>query len=111
MHRVLADGKLTWTGGSYPLNHTVLGGELLYTQDDYIVSLKSPQQVQDVAAALTQITEAEFRRRYYAIDSASYGMDLSEEDYSYTWEWFQDVRRLFLRAAAEGRSVLFTADQ
>ena len=39
MHRVLADGELTWEGGEYPLNHTVLAGELLYTDDDYIMSL------------------------------------------------------------------------
>jgi hypothetical protein len=34
MHRVMSDGKLTWDGGEYPLNHVVLAGELLYT-DDY----------------------------------------------------------------------------
>jgi hypothetical protein len=28
MHRALADGQLTWDGGTYPLNHTVLAGEL-----------------------------------------------------------------------------------
>src|SRR5262245_7081653 len=42
MHRALSDGQLTWDGGSYPLNHTVLGGELLYAESDYIMSLKSP---------------------------------------------------------------------
>jgi Domain of unknown function (DUF1877) len=26
MHRVLADGQLTWDGGQYPLNHTILHG-------------------------------------------------------------------------------------
>src|SRR5262245_9978603 len=47
MHRALADGELTWDGGDYPLNHTVLAGELLYTDSDYIMSLKTPQQVRD----------------------------------------------------------------
>ncbi len=59
MHRVLADGQLSWNGGAYPLNHTVLAGELLYTDSDYIMSLKSPQQVRDIAGALPAITEAE----------------------------------------------------
>jgi hypothetical protein len=36
---------------------------------------------------------------------------VGDEDFAYTWEWFQDVRRLYQRAAAEGRHVLFTADQ
>ena len=111
IHRVLADGQLTWDGGVYPLNHTVLAGELLYTASDYIMSLKSPQQVRDIAAALPAITEAEFQRRYSAIDAKSYGRPLSVEDFRYTWDWFQDVRDLYVRAAEAGRFVLFTADQ
>lgn len=111
MHRALADGQLTWDGGDYPLNHTVLAGELLYTDADYIMSLKTPQQVRDIAAALAGITQAEFRRRYFAIDPGSYAMPLSDEDFEYTWDWFQGVRDLYSRAATEGRCVLFTADQ
>lgn len=111
MHRTLADGQLTWDGGEYPLSHVVLAGELLYTGSDYIISLKTPQQVRDIAAALPAITEAEFRRRYFAIDAKNYSTPLSEEDFGYTWDWFQGVRDLYIRAANEGRFVLFTADQ
>jgi Domain of unknown function (DUF1877) len=111
MHRVLADGQLTWDGGQYPLNHTILAGELLYTDSDYIMSLKTPQQVRDIAAALPAITEEEFRRRYFVIDVDSYGSPLSDQDFGYTWEWFQGVRELYSRAARDGRYVLFTADQ
>lgn len=111
MHRALADGKLSWDGGDYPLNHVVLGGEPLYTDPDFIMSLKSPKQVREVAAALPAVTEEEFRRRYFAMDAVSYGTPLSEQDFAYTWEWFQGVREFWLRAAEEGRFVLFTADQ
>jgi hypothetical protein len=111
MHRVLADGQLSWDGGEYPLNHVVLGGELLYTEPDFIMVLKSPQQVRDTAAALPAISREEFRRRYDRIDAESYGFPLSDEDFGYTWDWFQGVRDFFLRAAAQGRYVLFTADQ
>jgi hypothetical protein len=111
MHRTLTDGQCSWDGGEYPFSHVVLGGELLYTESDYIISLKTPQQVRDIAAALPRITDAEFRRRYFAIDPDSYGFPLSDEDFGYTWEWFQGVRELYQRAATEGRFVLFTADQ
>lgn len=111
MHRALADGEMTWDGGEYPLNHAVLAGELLYTEPDYIMSLKTPQQVRDIAAALRAVTEEEFRRRYFAIDPKSYGFPLSNEDFQYTWDWFQGVRDLYARAAQEGRFVLFTASQ
>jgi hypothetical protein len=111
MHRALADGEMTWDGGEYPLNHVVLGSELLYTGSDYIMSLKTPEQVRDVAAALPGITESEFRRRYFAINPDSYGFPISEDDFQYTWDWFQGVRDLYLRAAKETRYVLFSADQ
>ena len=111
MHRTLSDGELTWDGGEYPLNHVVLGGELLYTESDFIMVLKSPTQVRDVAAVLPSVTEEEFRRRYFLIESESYGASLSEEDFAYTWEWFQNVRDFWMNAANESRYVLFTADQ
>jgi len=111
MHRTLADGELTWEGGDYPLNHTVLAGKLLYTGDDYILSLKTPAQVKDVAAVLAGLDEVEFRRRYARIDIASYDGQVGDEDFGYTWDRFQDERRLYQRAAAEDRHVLFTADQ
>ena len=111
MPRALSDGEMSWDGGDYPLNHTVLAGELLYTESDYIMSLKTPQQVRDIAAALPGITEADFRRRYDAIDPKGYGFPLSDEDFRYTWDWFQGVRDFYTRAAQTGRFVLFTADQ
>jgi hypothetical protein len=111
MHRTLSDGELTWDGGEYPLNHVVLGGELLYTDSDFIMVLKTPEQVRAVATALPGVTEAEFRRRYFGINADSYGFPLSEADFAYTWGWFQGVRDFWLRAASEGRCVLFTADQ
>jgi len=83
----------------------------MYAASDYIMSLKNPAQVRDVAAALSSLDAAEFRRRYFAINSRTYEVDLSEEDLDYTWDWFQEVRELYVRAAAAGRWMLFTADQ
>ncbi|PQO47689.1 YfbM family protein [Blastopirellula marina] len=111
MHRALAGGELTYDGGDYPLNYVVIAGEPLYTEDDFIMVLKTPEQVRDVAAALPSVTLADFRRRYFAIDQDAYGMPTSERDFEYTWGWFEQVRDFWLRAAAEGRYVLFTADQ
>ncbi len=111
MHRALSDGHLSWDGGTYPLNHTVLAGELLYSEDDYIMSLKTPEQVKAIAAALENLTEPLFRARYNAIDRDSYDGKIGDEDFEYTWSWLLNVRRLYITAAAEGRHILFTADQ
>ena len=111
MHRALADGHLSWDGGDYPLNHAVLGGELLYTADDYIMSLKTPAQVKDIATAIATLTRTDLRLRYNAIPENEYDGTLDDEDFDYTWGWFQGVRDLYQRAAMEDRYVLFTADQ
>jgi hypothetical protein len=111
MHRALTDGLLTYDGGEYPLSHVVLGGQPLYGQDDYIISLKTPDQVKDVAAVVAGITQDQFRELYNAIDPEKYGLDLTDEDFQYTWDWFQDVCVLYRTAASENRHVVFTADQ
>ena len=111
MHRALANGEMLWDGADYPLDHVVFGGESLYAEPDYIMHLKSPEQVRDIAAALPAITKDDFRQRYYAIDADDYGFPMSDEDLDYTWESFQAVRELYLRAASEGRFILFTVDQ
>ena len=61
IHRTLTDGNLEWKNGEYPLNHFILGGEILYSQDDYIISLKSPQQVSDIYNALAKVTAEQFK--------------------------------------------------
>lgn len=111
MHRALADGLLGYEGGDYPLSHVVLGGRSLYEDDDYILSFKTPEQVRDVAAAAEAVTREALRTRYDVIDPEAYGFELSDEDFDYTWDWFENVRALYRIAASEGRAMLFTADQ
>jgi hypothetical protein len=111
MHRSLSDGQLSYTSGPYPERLAVIGGEPLYFEGDYIMSLKTPAEVKAVAEALARITEEDFRRRYDAMDAVAYGCPKSDEDFDYTWEWFGGVVALFQQAAKHGRYVLFTADQ
>lgn len=111
IHRALTDGELCWDNGTYPANCTILGGELLYSGDDYIVSLKAPDTVRDISAALKNVAEAKLREAYFRIDPDSYGFPVSEQDFEYTWHWFKPLREFYQRAAAAGRYVLFTADQ
>jgi hypothetical protein len=111
IHRALTDGDLRYDNGPYPLSHVVLGGEPLYGGDDYIISLKTPAQVRDVATALKGVTREVLRRGYDRIDPAAFQGEVGEEDFEYTWSWLTNLIDFYGRAAAEGRSVIFTADQ
>ena len=111
IHRCLTDGSLLYDSGSYPLNHVICGGRALYKGDDYTISLVTPCQVRDVSAALTSSSEPWLRDRYYSlIDPKEYDGDHGEDDFEYTWEWFQGVCDLFKKASATGRAVIFTVD-
>jgi hypothetical protein len=111
IHRCLTDGSLLYVSGEYPLNLCICGGRQLYRGRAYTVSLVSARQVPDVAAALGKITKAWMRRRYFRLDSEEYNeVEIGDEDFSYTWEGFLDVRRFYRRAAAAGRAVIFTVD-
>ncbi|MEX2173541.1 MAG: YfbM family protein [Pirellulaceae bacterium] len=111
IHRALTDGRIGYTNGEPPLSHVILGGELLYSGDYYIMSLKSQEQVREIASALDKMSEDDFRVRYFLINPSDYGRPVDEEDFGYTWHWFEKLRDFYRSAAANGRFALFTADQ
>ena len=113
MHRLLNDGTLSPGNGS-PLSLAILGGEELYyddEHDDYIISVKTPEQVRSVSKALMQLTDEELEQRYNAIPESDYCCPKSAEDMEYTVEYLHDSLAFWKYAADHGLWVLFTADQ
>ena len=111
IHRCLTDGKLLFENGEYPLNLCILGGKQLHSGDNYIISLVGPEDVPKVAEALQSVTKDQFRKKYDQIEPDDYGVDLSDDDFGYTWEWFESLKPFWSKAAKDGRAVLFTVDQ
>jgi hypothetical protein len=111
IHRCLTDGKLQWENGSYPLKLVILGGRRLYEGDDYIVCLVEPKEVQDVAAALENVTESEFRSGYSRIPQDEYDAIVGAEDFEYLFVNFQELVPFFRKSSDAGRAVIFTTDQ
>jgi hypothetical protein len=111
IHRTLTNGKLEWTNGEYPLNHIILGGEIMYFQQDYIMTLKTPEQVKDIFKKFDLVTKELFKERYFKIDKDLYGFETTEDDFEYTWTWFSQSREFWKQATNDNRYVLFTADQ
>jgi len=109
----LANNDLTAKEGNYPLSHIIFGSEVLYgdnDEDDYIITLKTPQQVQDISNALEKFTKSEFKEKYYSIDEASYGFPLVDEDCEYSWNWLKDTIPFWRRASKDNLFVIFTVD-
>ncbi|NUB43659.1 DUF1877 family protein [Fertoebacter nigrum] len=111
IHRSLTDGRLANDNGAYPLNATILGGEPLHERGDYIMWLKPPGMVHDVAEALRQLSVDRLHAGYAKITPDDYGMPTSADDLSFTLQWFDGLPAFYARAAAAGDWVLFTVDQ
>jgi len=111
IHRCLTDGTLSFGAVEYPRNLCILGGEQLHQGEDYIVSLVSPDQVKQVSEALKPVRQEWFHARYDAIDPEEYGLNFGDEDFAYTWDWFEGVRDFYQKAASDGRWTIFTVDQ
>lgn len=108
IHRSLSDGTLEPASGEPPLNQCVLGGRELHRGDGCLVTLVRPDMVPHVAQALAGITREDLRARYDRIEPGSYDGSLGDEDFEYTWGWFEKVRSFYQRAAAGGHCVIFT---
>jgi hypothetical protein len=111
LHRCLSDGTLKMNQPFAALPAAVLGGKQLYAGNDFIISLVRPEQVRAVADALAKVTREWLRERYDALNPRDYDGEIGDEDFEYTWDWFQGLPDLFERAAHAGRAVIFTVDQ
>jgi hypothetical protein len=111
IHRALTDGYLGSDNGTYPLNHVILGGQSLYESDDYIMSLKTPVQVREIADALRGIDEPRFRSGVLAIDPDDYGFPIPEDECEGILAYFRDLCEFYSRAAGAERYVLFAVSQ
>lgn len=111
LHRCLTDGKLTYINETFPLNHVIMGGEIIYNADNYIMTLKTPEQVKAIATEVIKIDKDNLKKRYYNIDEVDYEFPLTEEDFEFTWEWFDLSKEFWKLASRENRFVLFTVDQ
>jgi flavin-dependent dehydrogenase len=111
LHRCLSDGTLQVSNDFDPMAAAVLGGVQLYSGDDYIISLVKPENVRTVADAISKVSKESLRERYNALDPKDYDGEIGDEDFDYTWSWFEDLPAFFERAALAGRAVVFTVDQ
>lgn len=118
MHRVLTGGWLDDYHGDAALRACVLGATQLSSRKDWIISFVEPALVKDVAAAIGPIEEAWFREQYFALHRnppgpriRRYEVELTEQDFEYTWSYFCEVRTFYRRAADRGLAVIFAVDQ
>jgi hypothetical protein len=111
MHRCLSDGKLSFYEPT-ALGLCILGGKPLYKDTQtYVVSYKTKEQVKQAAKATKEVTRDWLRSRYFALSEEEYGFPLTDDDFEYTWEYFQPVRDFYTKAANDDRAAIFTVDQ
>lgn len=109
IHRCLTDGTLA--PGEGPLSKFILGGKSIHEGDDYIICVVSPEEAGTAAVAAREIDEADFRERYSRLSQEQTEWEPSDEDFEYTWGWFENLPKFFADAAAQGRWIVVSIDQ
>jgi hypothetical protein len=115
IHRCLGDGSLR-NSQSLVSAKAVLGGRQLSSRNDWVVSYLTGEEVKAVVRAIADIDEAELRRRYFGLkkkkflwfDRTEYEGPIGEEDFEYSWSYFTEMRRLFVKAATANRAMVFS---
>jgi Domain of unknown function (DUF1877) len=110
IHRVLSDGTLDSRAGQWPLKAVVLGGECVYFGDDYMVRLVDVDDIKEIAPALAAVTQPWFRERFDKLRDHGYVGAADDEDFEYTWTWFEELRAFYAKIAQQQRAILFTVD-
>lgn len=117
IHRCLTDGTLRYKGTTI-LAKCVIGGKQLYLKNDYIISYVTSLEVKAIAQALSTINKLWFRNKYFKLQKrflwftySQYAGPIDEEDFEYSWEYFEAIRGFYQKAADDHSSIIFTVDQ
>jgi Domain of unknown function (DUF1877) len=120
MHRCLCDGWLDHEHGEEARRACVIGGRQLSDRADWIISYVEPVLVKCVADAIGDITRSWFQLQYSEFGrnppgprANRYFVELvdPEADFEYTWEYFEQVREFYKRAAKRRLATVFIVDQ
>lgn len=118
VHRCLTDGSLRCRGNNV-LELFVLGGLQLHRGPGHIVSYLTPHQVQAVSHAAQGVAKKWFGENYFDLANAKLGWfgvaryegPIGDDDFEYSWDYFEEARKLYRKAAIAGRAMIFTVDQ
>lgn len=110
IHMCVAGGS-TLDESDAPEARCIFGSSTLTTEDDRTVAFTPSAEVSATADALAGIDAEALRAQYDQIDPETYAWaDLSDDDFKYTWIYFDAARALWQKAAESGRSVIFTVN-
>ena len=102
--------ELIETSGTEGQRLAILGGTQLHSGEDWIVCFVPADKVPLVAQAMQELDEAAVTERYHRFCKDVWP-EYGDIDREYTLEYYQHVRDFYIRAAVNGRSVIFCADQ
>jgi Domain of unknown function (DUF1877) len=100
-----------WGGGDPPLAYTILGGSVIEDTDFVACFYVTPEQVKEVAEALSTISEADLVNKCKSEEMVNvYPFNLTEEfyeeDLDYLLGYFKDIVEYYQSAAEKGYAML-----
>ena len=83
---------------------------MLYDEYDGYITLKTPEQVKDIAKALEKLNKEDCEELYYKQEEKNVDPEADYDNFDELWEDIEHSVKFFKKAAADNRYVIFTVD-
>ncbi len=88
----------------------IFGGEFLVETEEEILTLKTPEEVRQIAAWLRENSLSDWINRHFWSITSPYFLYRDEDGLEHVLGWSTDIPAFYETAAREGLAVIFTVD-
>lgn len=104
-------GGGTWNEENKIPYNVVFGGELILDHNDYVISLKKPEDIKEIVAFLEANNLQEIiKNNFDKIPEEEYTLPKDEDNLNYLLGWSQGLLEFYKNALDKQLNVIFTVD-
>lgn len=104
-------GGGTWNEENKIPYNVVFGGELILDHNDYVISLKKPEDIKEIVAFLEANNLQEIiKNNFDKIPEEEYTLPKDEDNLNYLLGWSQALLEFYKNALDKQLNVIFTVD-
>ena len=104
-------GGDTWNEENKIPYNVVFGGELILDHNDYVISLKKPEDIKEIVAFLEANNLQEIiKNNFDKIPEEEYTLPKDEDNLNYLLGWSQGLLEFYKNALDKQLNVIFTVD-
>ena len=104
-------GEGTWNEENKVPYNVVFGGELILDHNDYVISLKKPEDIKEIVAFLEINNLQEIiKNNFDKIPEEDFTLPKDEDCFDFLLGWSEGLLEFYKNALDKGLNVIFTVD-